>query len=109
MDMDYRNRIELCGRVGSSGVMAVGGASVAHVTLCTNHVYLDVSGAAVVETTWHSVTVWSDRMRGRLEDIGKGDALRVAGRLRGHTHIGSDGLERRSYEVVADEAELVGG
>lgn len=107
--MDCMNRIELRGRVGSSGVIAVGGTAVAHVALCTSHVLKDASGRPEIETTWHNVTVWRDRMRGRLEDIGKGSVLRVAGRLRGHTYIGSDGLERRSYEVVADEAELVGG
>lgn len=107
--MEQLNRIELQGRVGSSHVIDVGGAKVAHVSLCTNHVFEMGAGAKSIETTWHNVTVWDDRMSGNLEDIRKGDCLNVVGRVKRLAYTGSDGVERYTYEVIASACVIVDG
>ena len=63
--------------------------------------YKDKDGAAVIETTWHSVVAFENKSIQDLDKIEKGSKLYVSGRVRTNRFTGSDGVERTVYEVVA--------
>lgn len=99
--MEYLNRIELRGSVGSVKCQVVGDKQMARLTLVTNYAYKDRNGAPVIETTWHNIVAWESRLVSNLESIEKGSRIYVEGRLRSQKYTGSDGVERASVEVVA--------
>ena len=99
--MEQLNRIELRGYVGSIQTYPVGEKKMARFTLATSMAYKDKDGAAVIETTWHSVVAFENKSIQDLDKIEIGSKLYVSGRVRTNRFTGSDGVERTVYEVVA--------
>lgn len=107
--MDYTlNRIELRGNVGEDAkVNRFGENCVARFKIATNYSYRDKDGKPVIETTWHNVVAWEGRGMPDFASIKKGSCVYVCGRLRISKFTGSDGDERRFYEVVATRVQIV--
>lgn len=105
--MEQLNRIEIRGNVGSIKLQAVGDKHVAHLTVATNFVYKGRDGEPVMETTWHNITAWESKYNCDMHDINKGDKVYISGRLRSQRYIGNDGVERTSYEVIAQRLQLL--
>ena len=105
--MEQLNRIELRGYVGSIQTYPVGEKKMARFTLATSMAYKDKDGAAVIETTWHSVVAFENKSIQDLDKIEKGSKLYVSGRLRNQKYTGNDDTERYSVEVVANRVVLV--
>lgn len=98
-DAPHGNLVKLVGHVGRAGDNP-GGVSF---SLATNHAYMDRYGGAVIETTWHMVSVLKgtdgyEAARGLL----RGDQTAINGSLRAHAYVNADGNECVRYEVVAD-------
>ena len=96
--MDYINRIELQGRVGT---VIIGDNMVANFSLVTEPLYKTRDGGAVNEITWHQVTAWEGRDMPDLTAIAKGTPVHVTGRLRTFKYTNSEGIDRQLHEVVA--------
>lgn len=105
--MEQLNRIELRGTVGSIKIQKISDANVANFTLATNLAYRDKDGCAIIETTWHNVTAWESKDIKNLDRIEKGSKIHLTGRIRCQRFVGSDGIERSMYEVVARTVDLI--
>lgn len=98
--MEYINRIELQGEIGTIRVQEVNGLYVANFSLVTE--FLSKVGVnAVCETTWHNVVAWETAIIPDPHLLKKGDKVRVVGRLRTQKYISAEGHEKLCYEVVA--------
>lgn len=104
------NRVYLTGRVGHCKIINAAGKRLARFSLATNEVYKTRSGEQVEETTWHSITYWENAREGNLplDEIVKGAALSVRGKLRANKYMGADGAERTFIEVAAFDVTPAG-
>lgn len=107
--MEMLNRIELTGWVGNVRITEVGDTRTARISVATDYCYKDRDGHAVIETTWHQVIIWEkDALgSGNLEDIQRGCAINVKGRIRNQRWINVEGRESTSAEVIAYAWKIV--
>lgn len=105
--MDYINRIELKGRVGTVRSNVVNGSRVVNFSLITDFLYKTREGNAVSEATWFNVAAWEGKDIQGLELIDKGVTVHVHGRIRSHKFEGSDGTEKQFYEVLANRLRVI--
>ena len=105
--MEQLNRIELRGVVANVKTQAFSENKMARLTLVTNYAYKDKEGAAVIDTSWHSVVAWEGRYVHDVDKIMKGDKVFVQGRLRYQKYTGSDGAERVTTDIVAARVVVI--
>lgn len=107
--MESLNRIELIGKVGNSNITRIGDTEVLRMSVATTYGYESKDGSKIYETTWHNVTAWKGEnvTAETIYGIGKGTDVRVVGRLRAIRFTDSDGNDRTTYEVFANEIEIV--
>lgn len=105
--MEQLNRIELRGVVGSVSTQTFSENRMARITVATNYAYKDKNGAAVIDTSWHSVVAWSGRGIADLDKIEKGAKIYIQGRVRYQRYTATDGLERIYTEIVANRLVLI--
>jgi len=105
--MEQLNKIEIRGIVGFTRLQTVMDKQVLRLSVVTNFAYQNKEGEPVIETTWHFVNAWEGRNMPDLSTIAKGDKVHITGRLRSQKYTGSDGVERSSYEIIANKIELI--
>ena len=105
--MDYINRIELKGRVGTVRSNVVNGSKVVNFSLITDILYKTREGGAVSESTWFNVTAWDGKDIHDMDLVEKGAVVHVSGRIRSTRFEGSDGAEKQFYEVLANKMKVV--
>ncbi|MCD8313920.1 MAG: single-stranded DNA-binding protein [Bacteroidales bacterium] len=106
--MEQLNRVELKGNIGSVRLSdTTTGKRMARFSLATNYLYKNREGDASVETTWHSIVAFESRTLHNLEKLDKGISVHVIGRIRSTKYTGQDGIERSSYEIVAQRIVLL--
>lgn len=98
--MEYINRIELQGEVGTVRLCKAAGTHVVNFSLATNT-------NPLCETTWHNVVAWDGKDVCKLSSIVKGAKVHVVGRIRNTRYTAADGTERVFTEVVASEVSLI--
>lgn len=103
--MEQLNRVTVRGTVGSIRITQVGDRKVARMSVATNYAYRAQDGSCVIETTWHTATVWESGQTPSLDDIARGDRVYLEGRLRNQRYTASDGTERSCAEIVASRLE----
>ncbi len=64
-------------------------------------------GCAVIETTWHLVTVWEGKGCPDLSVFKKGDRIHVIGRLRNRKYVDNAGIERAQIDIIANLLEKI--
>lgn len=104
--MEFINKIEIQGIVGSCNVRKVGGTSVANITIATNQTFQGPNGITI-ETTWHSVKCWSGKNIADLDSLRKGDGVRITGRLRNEKYISTTGEEIHQTSILATSLSKV--
>ena len=107
--MEQINRVEIIGRVGTASFNKVGekGTPLLRFSVATDYVYKDREGTPVIDTTWHNVSCWGDRTGVAAEDIVRGCAVRVIGRIRQDRYTNAEGMERTTYEIQASSVEIL--
>lgn len=105
--MDFLNKIELRGVVGSVHAMKVGDTEVVRFSVMTEYAYNDKSGAAVVDCTWFNCTAWADKTPSAV-NMEKGDCVHLSGRVRMWKFTGSDGKEVNGWEVMVNDLKILG-
>jgi single-strand DNA-binding protein len=105
--MEYINRIELQGRVGTVRTNTVNGSMVVNFSLATELLYKNREGGGVSETTWHNVVAWSGKEMPDLSGITVGTSLNVVGRMRSTKYTAADGTDKHFYEVMASRIRIV--
>ena len=82
-------------------------AKVANFSVATNHCYTAMDGCQVIDTTWFRIVAWESDTIKNLDQLQKGAAVHVIGRVRMQRYAASDGTERSVFEVIASEVELM--
>lgn len=104
--LEFLNKVELRGVVGRCEVNIVNGRQVANFSLVTEYSRNASDGSSYVETTWLNIIAW-DAQNVQIANVQKGAWVRVVGRLRTRSYKTADGEDRRIYEVVASECEVL--
>jgi len=115
--MENLNRIEIQGTLGKiSTPIDIAGKLYAKFSVATTYAYKDANGNAILETTWHSITAFEgekisaetlNEMRKRYEENRDFIYVRVVGRLRQIRYMNTDGVSNSTYEVRANEVEIL--
>lgn len=105
--IEYINKVELQGRVGTVRTNEVNGSKVANFSMITEYLYKTRDGAAVNEGVWHNIVAWSSKEIQNIDKIEKGVAVHVTGRLRTNRYTSSDGAEKLYYEVMASKVTIL--
>lgn len=105
--MNQINKVELAGFVGNVNFIQLENTSIARLSVLTEYVSRSRDGQVIIESTWHNVTIWENKMKGNLKDIQKRSKIHVIGRIRNTKYIASSGEERQITEILASEAELI--
>ena len=105
--MEYINKVELKGRVGTARNNVVNGSHVANFSLITDIMYKTKDGTPVSEATWFNVAAWEGKDVQMLEKIEKGAIVHVWGRLRSSRFEGQDGTEKQVYELLATKLRVL--
>lgn len=104
--MEYVNKIELCGYVGSVHKFDIGDTRAARFSLSTAEHTKDQDGIPVIETTWFNCIAFKgDKID--LSLIEKSNKLKVSGRVRQYRYTGQSGTEVVSYEIICNEIKAV--
>lgn len=85
------------------------GKSVATISVATNRVWVDQSGAKQERSEYHTCIMW-----GKLADIAgqylsKGKQVYLEGRLETRDWTGQDGVKRYRTEIIVDNMIMLGG
>lgn len=105
--MEFLNRIELRGIIGSVYVKDFVNTRVANFSVATNHCYTAKEGCQVVESTWHRVVAWEGNGIRDLHMVQRVMGVHVIGRIRMQRYTAADGSERTSCEILAKTVEIV--
>ena len=105
--MEYINKIELQGKVGTVKSNQVGNSKVVNFSLVTDYLYKTREGVAVSEATWFNIVAWEGRDNQDMDHIAKGAVVNVQGRFRCNKFVGSDGTEKHIYEVFANRLRVI--
>lgn len=105
--MEFMNKIELRGIVGTSTLNRVGDSEVCRFSIATDYSYKDRDGNPVVDTTWFNVTAWEGKNIQDLRKIVRGAIVQVTGRVRTYKYTTADGVEKSSWEVFARRVALL--
>ena len=105
--MDYINKIELQGKVGTVRSSEFNGSKVVNFSLVTDYLYKTREGNPVSEATWFNIVAWEGRDNLGLEHIVKGAVVNVQGRIRSTKFEGADGSEKQSFEVFANRLRVI--
>lgn len=105
------NKVELTGRVSRCITHQVGSRICAQIQMATNFMYTDTTGLAVIETTWHTVSAFTNTNKTiteeTLKSIVKGTKVSVIGRIKNHKMLDSEGRERCAVEIIANSLNIV--
>lgn len=104
--MEFLNRVELVGVVGSIRKQKVSDQTVANFSVVTEQYYKDKSGSAVVEATWFNIVAWQNNNMPDLERIDRGSHVHIQGRIRVRRYTSESGEPRSTFEVVATNVQL---
>ena len=104
--MEFLNRIEIQGIVDSVKITPVGDTRVARFSVCTETTYKGTAGI-VIDCCWFQVSAWESEKITCLDQIEKGKAVRVSGRVRVQRYTDNEGIERQCWEVMAREVEIM--
>lgn len=105
--MEYINKVELKGRVGTVRFNVVNGSRVANFSLITDILYKMKDGTPASEATWFNVAAWESKEVQMLDRIEKGAIIHVWGRMRSSKFEGQDGTEKQFYEILATKLRVM--
>jgi single-strand DNA-binding protein len=104
------NKVMLIGNVGREPEMSYTptGSAVTKFTLAVNRRWNDrQSGEKKEETTWFNIVAWDKLAETCSQYVHKGSKLFVEGRFATRTYTDKDNIERRVFEVIMTNMELL--
>ncbi len=105
--MEYLNRIDIVGRVGTIRHAEVNGSKVTNFSIVSEYLYKTREGNAASETTWFNITAWHNRDMNDFDRMTKGMPVHVTGRIRSSKYTTAEGVEKQFYEVMANKVEYL--
>lgn len=106
--MEFINRTELAGVVGTSSVKMVGDSKVCRFSLATEYSYSGNDGGIIIDCTWFNITAFNGKgIKCDLNQIVRGSKVHVIGRFRCSRFTDAQGNDRTCYEVLANKVEIL--
>lgn len=105
--MQFINRAEITGRVGSVRIHEQNGLKVAHLTVATELAYKSADGLVYFDVDWHYVTARNGSGIADLDTIQRLDWVHVTGRMRTRAYANGNGAEGRMTEILAHELKIL--
>ena len=105
--MEFINKIELRGIIGTAAINTVGDTHVCRCSLVTEYSYKGKDGSPVIDSTWFNIAAWEGRGMPDFNRISKGAIVQVSGRVRTYKYTLTDGSERNSWEIFARKVTLL--
>lgn len=104
------NKVILVGNLGIDPEIRTleSGAKVARLRIATSESYTNKEGIKVENTEWHTVTMWRALADIAEKYLEKGKQVYIEGKLRTRSWKDSDGNDRYSTEIVADNMQMLG-
>lgn len=99
--MEFINKAEICGIIGTVRIQTVGDTKVAQMSVATDKIMKGKEGD-IIQTTWHNVTAWQNHCEGDIEKLGKGDRLHIFGEIADRTYCDMNGNERHFTTIMAN-------
>ena len=105
------NRVRIIGHLGAHPERrsTPGGRAVTRFRVAVNRTRRDQDGHPSDETEWFRVVAFDQLGELASEDLAKGRACSVEGRLQSRTYTDRAGVERTAVEVVVSDLVLLGG
>ena len=105
------NRVILVGNLGNDPdtKYTQGGMAVTRISLATTSVRKDKDGNQQERTEWHRVVFFGKLGEIAGEYLRKGSQCYVEGEIRYDKYTGSDGVEKYTTDIVANEMQMLGG
>ena len=100
--MEFLNKVELKGIVGSVHALTFGLHSVTRFSLATEYCYKEDDGTPVIETTWFNCAA-----QGLETKLEKGDKAHVIGRLKARNWTDSHNEPHYTFEVIAQSVSKI--
>ena len=102
--MEQINKIILRGIVGNASFRTHDDKAQNRFRLATSYAFKSRDGQPNIDTLWLPVIAWEGRNISLqdLEQIEKGAVVYVEGRLRLNKFVTTEGVEKQSYEVIAN-------
>lgn len=105
--MEFINKIEILGIVGSSSIQKVGDTRFARFSVAVDYAYKGNDGTNIIETTWFSCQIFEETGICNLDSITRGAIVHVIGRLKCNRYVDANGNDRVQYEIIARKLEVV--
>lgn len=106
--MEMLNSVEIKGRVGNARIQEYK-FNVLQMSVCTEYVSRTKNGTTMIDRTWHKITYFirpEDDLK-IFEKIGKGSFVHVKGRIREPRYTDASGVERSTYEIMAQSVKVI--
>jgi single-strand DNA-binding protein len=105
------NKVILVGNLGNDPETRYtqGGMAVTKISLATSSVRKDKDGNQQERTDWHRVTMFGKLGEIAAEYLKKGSQVYIEGSIRYDKYTGTDGVEKYSTDIIADEMQMLGG
>ena len=109
--MSSVNKVILVGRLGADPEIRYtqSGQPVGSLRVATSETWNDRDGNRQERTEWHSVTVWGKQAELCGQYLAKGRQVYLEGRLQMREYTDREGVNRRAWDVVANQIVFLGG
>ena len=101
MKKEFLNAVEIKGIVGRVTRTQVGETTFVNFSVVTEYTYTGKEGTTMIETTWFNCVSFKNI------PIDKGDYVHCLGHFRARRYTDNSGVERISYEVVANSVTVL--
>ncbi len=103
------NKVILVGNLGREPELRYtpSGQPVANFSLATSRGRKDPNGNWADETEWHRIVAWERMAELASQNLHKGSKVYVEGRIQSRKYTDNQGVERISYDIVANDLTLL--
>ena len=104
------NKVILVGRLGRDPELKYtpSGAPVAKFSLATDESFKDKTGEKQEHTEWHNIVAWNKLAEICGEYLTKGKLVFIEGSIRSRQWQDQAGNKRTSYEIIANQMQMLG-
>jgi len=103
------NKVILVGNLGREPELRYtpSGQPVANISLATSRGRKDPNGNWTDETEWHRIVAWERMAELASQNLHKGSKVYVEGRIQSRKYTDNQGVERTSFDIVANDLTLL--
>jgi len=103
------NKVILIGNLGRDPELrhTTSGTAVANFSIATSRRHQEPTGDWTDETEWHRIVAWERLAEMASQNLHKGSKVYVEGRIASRKYTDNQGVERTSYDIVANELTLL--